>query len=168
MVRVAGTGSVIENCEFWYGGYTYWSGAYRYYMLWVTGTSPPVSVLNCAFRYAPSYGSGLFYEYSGGFVVTPVIVSNCGNGITISGNQQLQPLVATNTFEAVTYPLADARQENRLAEHLVDLVQVHAYTFENLHCLAAQKAVLYAVDLGKSTLTQEALDLVGVAYDLSF
>src|ERR1039457_1516260 len=64
--------------------------------------------------------------------------------------------------------MPDFGEEDRFPEHLLDLVQVHACSFEDFHGLAAQEPVFYSVHLRESPLAQEALHFVGFSQGYAF
>jgi len=57
----------------------------------------------------------------------------------------------------------EVREQNRLAKHLLNLVEIHAHTLENLHGLPPKEAMPDAIDFGKRPLAQEAFHFVGVS-----
>src|ERR1035438_106464 len=62
----------------------------------------------------------------------------------------------------------DFGEEDRFSERALDLVQVHAHSFEDFHGLSAKEPVFYSVHLRESPLAQEALHLIGVSYGFAF
>ena len=62
----------------------------------------------------------------------------------------------------------DAREQDSLAQHVLNFIQAHAHTFENFHCLTPEKSVLHAVHLGKCSLPQETFDFVCFTNDFAF
>jgi hypothetical protein len=57
----------------------------------------------------------------------------------------------------------EVSQEDGFAKHFVDFAEAHAGALEDFHGLAAQEAVLNAIDLGKGPFPEKALDFVSIA-----
>ena len=52
-------------------------------------------------------------------------------------------------------------QQDCLAKHFLNLVEIHADTFENFHRLTAKETMSDAINLRKRPFTQEAFDFEG-------
>ena len=59
--------------------------------------------------------------------------------------------------------MADFGEKQGLAEHAVQIGVSGAGSFENLHGLTAEEAVLHAIDLSERALAEETFHGVGIA-----
>ena len=58
-------------------------------------------------------------------------------------------------------------KQDCLAEHVLNLVEIHTDTFENFHGLPAKKAMLDAINLRERSFAQEAFHFVRIANHLA-
>ncbi len=130
-VRIATPNSLLEHCEFWYGGVRGRNSSCTWldpYMLWVYGADTDVDVRNCRFERA--FDVGLYYQ-GGTTQLAPDISGNtfsaCPRGILLTG-QQLGAVVSNNTITNCTIGI-DVQDCATTAQIEFNTIQATSFAF---------------------------------------
>jgi hypothetical protein len=129
-VKISGTGSTIQYCQFWYGGYEPYNK--YHYMLWINGANPVVS--RCTFNKA--YSIALYIQ--GTSINSSILLSAnsftaCPTGISYDGGTLpgITGRIYGNSFSTGAVAIAVSRVGNSLTVQHNNFSQFTSYGVQN-------------------------------------